>query len=185
MKVRKFLFAGALIVASLFSVNSVMAESTPSETDQVTVNIKLNPIQTITVNHESVLIEYITKDDYNDGVSKKMDNHLTVFSTGGFEVQVKANSNFIRSEETDYIPASDVIIRPTALDGYTVSETNLEVNSYKPIITSENGGRDISFGITYDNTQGGGDKYIDKYDDKDVTKDNTFTAKVEYLIVAA
>lgn len=182
MKVRKFLFAGALIVASLFSVNSVMAESTPSETDQVTVNIKLNPIQTITVNHESVLIEYITKDDYNKGVSMTMGKHLTVFSTGAFNVQVKANSNFIRSEGTDYIPASDVKIIPTALDGYKVFEPNLEVGSYNNIITSDKGGRDISFDITYDNTEGGGDNYIDMYHN---TKDNTFTATVEYFIVAA
>ena len=182
MKVRKFLFAGALIAASLFSVNSVMAQTT---SDNVTVNIKFTPIQTITVKDASVLIEYITENDYKNGVSKKMDKHLTVFSTGAFDVQVKANSNFIRSAENDFISASDVKIRPTALDDYKgVSEQELEVGSYKTIITSDKGGRDISFDITYDNTEGGGDKYIDKYVKND-TNDNTFTATVEYLIVAA
>lgn len=185
MKVRKFLFAGALIAASLFSVNSVMAQTTTSDKGTTNVNIKFSPIQTITVNGASVLIEYKTENDYNNGVSKTMDEHLTVFSTGAFNVQVKANSNFIRSEENDFISASDVKIRPTALDDYKgVSEQKLEVGSYKTIITSDKGGRDISFDITYDNTEGRGDKYIDKYH-KDDTKDNTFTATVEYLIVAA
>lgn len=185
MKVRKFLFAGALIAASLFSVNSVMAQTTPTNSSTATVKIIFTPIQTITVNDASVLIEYKTKNDYNIGVSKTMNKHLTVFSTGAFNVQVKANSNFIRSEEKDFISASDVKIIPTALDDYKgVSEQKLEVGSYKTIITRDKGGRDISFDITYDNTEGPGDKYIDKYH-KDDTKDNTFTATVEYLIVAA
>jgi hypothetical protein len=54
------------------------------------VNIKLNPMQAILVNHNRSKFEYTTLEDYNQGVETTMENHLTVYSVGGFIVNVKS-----------------------------------------------------------------------------------------------
>ncbi len=62
--------------------------------DNVTLNVTLNPIQSLIVNpqQKTVDLTYSTKADYLNGVISKQENHLTVFSTGGFEIKVKSNN---------------------------------------------------------------------------------------------
>lgn len=184
MKVRKFLFVGALIAASLFSVNSVMAQATPSETDQVTVNIKLNPIQAILVNssqHE-VDIVYDGIDDYKNGVSTVLTEHLSVFSAGPFAVSVKVDGNF--SDGTNTIDADNVTIIPTLSSGVTegLSSVSLTTN-FQPIITSTVGGNGLKYDIKYDNTAGRNFTYMPKYTQKSGTQ--TYSATVTYSITAS
>lgn len=186
MKVRKFLFAGALIVASLFSVNSVMAETTPSVTDQVTVNIKLNPIQAILVNptHDEVNIVYDGIDDYENGVSTVLAEHLSVFSAGPFAVSVKVDDDF--SDGTNTIDADNVTITPTLSGGVTdqvvLSSVPLTTN-YQPIITSTVGGNGLKYDIEYDNTIGSNFTYMPKYTLQSGTQ--IYSATVTYSITAS
>ena len=187
MKVRKFLFAGALIAASLFSVNSVMAQTTPSETDQVTVNIKLNPIQAILVNptQDEVDIVYDGINDYENGVATDfLTEHLSVFSAGPFAVSVKVNGNF--SVGTNTIDANNVTIIPTLSGGVTdlvvlrsVSLTTID----QPIITSTVGGNGLKYDIKYDNTAGRNFTYMPKYTQESGTQ--TYSATVTYSITAS
>src|SRR5690554_6237164 len=114
MKTKNFLLTGALLIVALFSVNGVMAEgpSDYAQSGQTTVNIKLNAMQAILVNDPEVNLVYTTLDDYNEGVETTKTNHLTVYSVGGFIVNVKSDGDFIGANGS--IEAADVIITATA-----------------------------------------------------------------------
>lgn len=187
MKVRKFLFAGALIAASLFSVNSVMAESTP--TDQVTVNLKFMPIQSIVVSGtKEVDLVYAFKEDYSVGKSQTVNDHLEIFSTGGFLVTVKAESDFIStSTEAVAIPASDVKVTATPGTGNNndygtggLPEVVLSKTEPQNFIASGTGGSALKFNVKYDNFGGAGNAYINKYIHDD--DETVYTATVTYTI---
>src|SRR5690554_424838 len=113
MKTKSFLITALIILSGILNVNSVFALTTNTTTDNVTLNIKLNPIQTIQVNsaQKTVEIGYYEIDDYQKGVSAFRENHLQVFSTGGFAVTVKSNSDFLTSENnTNKIDAKDITV---------------------------------------------------------------------------
>ena len=190
MKVRKFLLAGALLVASLFSVNSVMADGETS--DQVTVNLKFRPVQSIVVatGTKEVNIIYANNDDYTGttGMSKTVNDHLEIFSTGGFLVTVKAESDFISSSTGAVaIPASDVkVTATTGTDNGNnygtggLPEVVLSNTVAKNFIASGTGGSALKFNVKYDNYGGADGKYINKYIHDDA--ETVYTATVTYTI---
>lgn len=187
MKVRKFLFAGALLVIALFSVNSVMAQTTTSNIDQVTVNIMLNPIQAILVNssQDVVNIVYDGIDDYEDGVSTVLEEHLSVFSAGPFAVSVKVDGDF-SDDDNNTIDAGNVTIIPTSssgvTEGLTLTSVSLTLGDQK-IITSTEGGNGLKYDIKYDNTAGKDFTYMPKYTLQSGTQ--TYSATVTYSITAS
>lgn len=76
-----------IILTSLMLAFGIIAQAQNSNTGHVTLNVKLNPIQTLVVNpaQETVDLEYSSKDDYANGVtSGALTDHLSVFSTGRF-----------------------------------------------------------------------------------------------------
>src|SRR5690554_8136294 len=78
-----------IILSSMMIAFGIAAQAQSN----VTLNVKLNPIQTLVVNpaQETVELEYSSKDDYANGVtSGALTDHLSVFSTGGFAVTVKS-----------------------------------------------------------------------------------------------
>ena len=84
-----------IIVASLIMFAGITAQAqTAPVTDNVTLNVKLHPIQTLVVNEsqKTVDLDYKTEVDYATGVSSKvLVDHLTVYSTGGFKVTVRSS----------------------------------------------------------------------------------------------
>lgn len=86
---------------------------------QVNLTVRLTEIQSLIVNpsQANVLLEYNSKEKYAAGVSSTLDNHLTVYSTGGFEVKAKA-----------------------AVSEITVNNKQLAVNTIK--ITAQSGSTD-------------------------------------------
>ena len=184
MRTSNFFSIAALVICGMVCVNSVKAQ----ESDNVTVNIKFVPIQSIVVNPvpETVDLVYATKDDYNNGVSKTIADHLIVFSTGGFVVSVNAeNENFVRTGGGT-IPVSHVILSAwegsTTNPEFTSGEVALSTTS-TALITSDAGGNELKYSVKYDNTtEGSGYKYIDKYIHSD-TPESVYTAQVTYTIV--
>ena len=188
MKVRKFLFAGALLVATLFSVNSVMAQ-TASTSDNVTVNIKFTPIQTIVVNgtQKTVDFAYNSIENYNAGADAiTNDDHLTINSSGPFEVKVKG-ANFTGGITGKTIAASEIAV-------LVQKGTNNEITTYGafsllPLATTSQvlissateGGMGLNFNVTYSNPGGANGKYFKGYVDG---TERTYTANVEYAIIA-
>ena len=147
----------------LFSVMNLYGQSS---SDGVTLNIRLKPVQTIIVNtsQKNTELQYLTKEDYNKGVLVTLSDHLAVTSTGGFQVDVVSmDANFTRSGSNDVIPVSEVVV--SAQNGsenglsHNFSNVALSINP-ESLISSESGGRNLKYNVTYDNTAGSSDKYI-------------------------
>lgn len=186
MRTSNFFSIAALVICGMVCVNSVKADGTPTNSDQVTVSLKFKPVQSIVVNpaQETVDLVYAEKDDYLNGVSEKMVDHLTVFSTGGFVVSVKAdNENFVRTGDGE-ISVSDVKLSAeegsTTNPQFTSGEVALSTTS-TALITSNSGGNELKYSVTYDNTAGSGYKYINSYIHHDDTV-SVYTAQVTYTI---
>jgi len=192
MKTKKLVFVCSLILLGLGSVNSAMAQV---NTDNVTLNLKFKPVQTITVNpvQETVDFLYQTEADYADGVSlTAKTKHLKVFSTGGFQVDVKtSDANFISGNTAITIPVSDVSVKAIASVGnnktYASIESAVSLSaSDQMIIQSNGGGRDLEFDVEYDNTADAVDAYIDGYNSSQVDVDGAtvFTTTLTYSIIS-
>lgn len=187
MKTNKLFLASLLLIIGLMCVNGAMSQTA---TDNVTVNLMFKPIQTILVNpaQKSVNIVYETESDYSAGKTSDIQtDHLSVYSTGGFAVSVKANGDFKRTEGGT-IPVSDVKViadmGSTALGGETVNTKALSASTAETIISSDKGGTALKYNITYDNTPAGGsNSYIDKYVSPD-DPESIYTATITYEIVA-
>ena len=150
-----------LFCVSMFGINA-------QTSDQVTLNIVLNPIQSITVNPSQKVVDliYETENDYQNGVFNTQVNHLKVFSTGGFKINVNTSGDFIKG--TDNISASDVTVVATPGTGKPnnvtyASATSLSTGGHE-LLSSKIGGRDLNFNITYDNTAAGNNyNYVNKH----------------------
>jgi hypothetical protein len=179
MKTKNFLLTGALLIVALFSVNGVMAEG-PSDyanSGKTTVNIKLNAMQAILVNDTEVNLEYRTLENYNQGVETLKENHLTVYSVGGFIVNVKSDGDFIGTNGS--IDAADVIITATAVGDSPGDFAPVTLStSETPLITSTTGGFEKYYNVNYSNILAGqAFAYANLEED-------TYTAEVTYEIIA-
>lgn len=147
-----------LVFALFFSTGKISGQT---NSDGVTLNIRFKPVQTITIqpSQKSVDINYSTQENYNNGVSVTLDDHVSVFSSSGFQIKVEAGSdNFENAGGDKTIPVSDVVINASAGSGNHNSNTYSSVPlSAMPVslITSESGGRDLKYSITYDNSAAG------------------------------
>lgn len=177
-----FSWVVACLILSTFQV------SAQSGSDNVTINITFRPVQTISVSpgQKTIDILYASVSDYQSGIAVTRDDHLTVFSTGGFLVSVEASSeNFTRVGGAETIPVKDVIIRAVdGTDNAAGAEFSEVVLSTAPaaLITSSNGGRDLKYGITYDNSTGGGaNQYINRYESGDEAE-TVYRSRITYTI---
>lgn len=180
---KKALFLYIFLFALFFS-GTVFAQSENANSGNVMLNIKLYPIQTITINESQreVTLSYETKQDYESGVSSEMNNHLTIFSTGGFEVKANAPKGDLEGTKKT-IEASDILI--TASKGSNnnlnaqYSAERLSINE-STIIQSTTGGINQEFNINYQAE--GNDKYINHF-----SKDENptiFSTRIVYSITS-
>lgn len=183
MRTKNILSIAALIICGLVCVNSVKAQTS----DNVTVNIKFRPVQSIVVNpaadHQTVDLVYEDKDDYANGVSAEMLDHLEVFSTGGFIVTANTDGDFTRTAGGS-ISAANVILKATeGTDTSIGSFTDVELSTTPTtLITATEGGTTLKYNVTYDNTAAGADNnYINNYIHPD-SPESVYTAKVIYTI---
>lgn len=157
-----------LLTAFTLSLVSLQAsaQKAPSAVDHVTVNIRLNPIQTIEVspNQKIVNLDYVTKADYENGVNLDQPDHLRVYSTGGFAVRVESSRPFQRTGSTEEIDLNDIIITPSS--GSSESEdihypkVSLTLMP-QDLISSATGGVNRRFNINY--RAAGVNKYVNRY----------------------
>lgn len=166
------------------NIIEIKAEEPKSAT--VKLNIVLNPIQTIIVNtQQDVDLVYKTINNYEEGVFKTIKDHLKIFSTGGFAVTVKSNSDYLTSENnTNKIDAKDITVIAARESDDNRNDVFAEValgSSEGTLIASEIGGRDLMYDITYNNESGGEDKYINLYKNGGA---NTYSTQITYTIAA-
>ena len=152
------------------------------------MNVKLYPIQTILIGTDNTVnLEYQTKEDYSNGVTKTMNDHLIVYSTGGFAVKVKSeNENlvFTKGSTTDNIAANTINLQATLGTGNVLNSSSFSKvvldKSDKNLISSTVGGTDLKFNVAY-NGKGNND-YVNKY--YNVENPNVYTTTVTYTIEA-
>lgn len=181
MKVR-FMVA-LLAVGSLFSLSTV---SKAQNTGNVTLNIKLSPIQTLLVNSKqsTVNLNYTTKNDYANGVNVDQADHLTVYSTGGFQVKVKASGSQLIGKANN-IDVSDITL--TASNGTQALSNNAVFSAAtlsaedKVIVSSTKGGVDKTINVNY-SAKGDNNKYLDYY--QNTENPTVFTTTLTYTIIA-
>lgn len=182
---KKILLTSAIIFVT---VAATFAQ-TPASTDNVTLNVKLNPIQTLVVNgaQKKVDLEYKTIGDYSAGVASTQADHLKIYSTGAFAVTVNSNVDEIqRANGLQTIAASTIKIKAetgatNALSGATLSEVSLsKAGATNTIIKSTVGGVDKNFNVTY--TGLGANRYVNNYfNDENPT---VYSTTVTYSIIA-
>ncbi|WP_313252709.1 hypothetical protein [Empedobacter sp.] len=173
----------ALVSGTAFAQNQTTTGPKPI-TATATLNVKLHPIQTIVIGGTEVNLEYKTKDDYSKGVTSKMDNHLIVYSTGGFAVNVRSeNENLVREVGEGEIPVNTINLVATLgtgnESGSTFSAVTLDTSD-KNLISSTVGGTDLKFNVAYNGK--GGDAYVNKYNN--VENPTVYTTTVTYTIEA-
>ena len=193
MKVRKFLFAGALIAASLFSVNSVMAQTTA--TDEVTVNLKFKPIMSITVGVDNVDLTYKTVGDYSIGkTTEVIADHIIINSTGAFEVNVKAGGDFKRvgGGVDEIIPVGHVEIHASTgsvapkVGTTTFTDKASLTTAGHTLVSATGGGIGIKYSVEYDNKDAGANNaYIDMYKAGATGTESVYSANITYTITAS
>jgi len=185
---KKIILTSAIIfatVAASFAQNSTEIQQ---RTDAATLNVKLNAIQTIEVNsaQKSVNLEYKNKNDYKMGVTSEQQDHLKIYSTGGFFVNVQSDADDIkRANGDETISAATIHVKASAgktssLAGAKYGDISLSTTPKDALISSTTGGVDKNFNITY--TGMGGDEYVNKYyNDENPT---VYTTVVTYTIAA-
>jgi len=158
------------------------------DSDEVTLNVRLYPIQTIVVNSSQKIVnlDYQTTDDYANGVALDQADHLNIYSTGGFQISAKSSTTTLESAHQDVpenIDASDIIITPS-LGTSGLSGTNFQTisltNQDQPIISNPTGGVNKTFNIKYE--AAGADAYVTKY--FNVENPTTYTTTVVYTLEA-
>lgn len=178
---KKLILFAAILFAGVSVVNAQTA------TDNVTLNVKLNPIQTIVVNstQKNIDLEYKTTVNYGEGVSSLQADHLNIYSTGAFIVQVASNVDDIkRVNGAETISASTIKVKAeegstNPLAGQTMAEVNLSTTAAN-LINSGTGGVNKNFNITYSGLDADG--YVNSYfNDENPT---VYTTTVTYTIAA-
>ncbi|GAB3413447.1 hypothetical protein [Niabella aquatica] len=177
-----------LILSAAFFGFATASQAQSTNTDNVTLNVKLNPIQTLIVNQsqKEVNLEYTTVAQYANGVSAAQADHLKIYSTGGFQVKVKSSGSELTTSKTGpagNINANTIQIVPTAGTKavsnaqYTASPLSADE---KVIVSATTGGVDKSVNIEYKGA--GADAYINNYvAGQNPTK---YTTTVTYTIIA-
>ena len=152
-----------LIVVSLWS-GSFSAQSGSS----TVLKIVLHPVQTIELGgmDQNVNLTYKTKQDYSQGVSLNKDNHLKVYSSGGYVVNVRTLDAKLKSAGSDaYINAGDITLTASkgstsGSDSFTTVPVQLS-SADTAFITSATGTSSSSYSVTY--AAKGEDAFINHY----------------------
>ncbi|KNB60636.1 MULTISPECIES: hypothetical protein [Chryseobacterium] len=150
-----------------------------------TLNVRLKPIQTLVVNNAQKIVnlDYVTKDDYANGVSSLNADHLNIFSTGGFQVKVKSANSALQNGNKN-IQANTIQIKATAgsdaVNGAQYAQ-NVQLSANETtLVSSSNGGVDKKISIEYKGA--GANTYLDNYiAGQDPT---VYTTELTYTIVS-
>ncbi len=174
-------FLGLALVLTAFAANAQTEGA-------VTLSVKLKPLQTIMIQGSTVNLDYTDKNHYAQGVKAAIDNHLKVYSTGGFEIYVRSADD-TKTNGTNSINFNDITVEAAngsspLSDAPTYKTVNLATaanSADNMLVKSEVGGVDKTFKVTY--SAPNADKYI--LDGSVGTTEKTYTTTVTYEIVAS
>lgn len=175
-----------ILFISILVTTTAFAQS-ESSSGSVTLSLKLSSIQTLVVNssQKSIDLEYTEVSDYKNGVSSEQKDHLKIFSTGAFTVNVQSASDDIkRADGDESISAHTLKVRAAAgasnaMTNATIGEVQLSASA-TDLITSGVGGIDRNFNITYSGL--GADAYVEKYYNSE--SPTVYSTTITYTIAA-
>jgi len=156
-----------LLFSALLAVTAFTA--TAQSSAEVALSVTLHPIQTIEINSgKSVNLDYVEKDHYTNGVTSDQLDHLSIYSTGAFAVNVRSTATTLKNPNTAVvttdIAAKDIKITPSLgsseLRGSVLKTVRLSIEP-QLLISNTKGGFDKKFNINY--AAAGADKYVNKY----------------------
>ncbi len=181
----------AIFIAAISVFATILKSNAQNQTtDNVTLNIKLHPIHTLVINpapdHKTVDLEYKTKENYANGVSALRTNHLTVYSTGGYEIKVKSSgAELVTSNPGARGNIQSNTVNITASNGSKIQEgatyaTQALSATESTIVSASTGGVDNNYNIEYAGKNA--NAYLNHY----VANQNptVYTTTVTYTIVA-
>lgn len=138
----------SLIILAFIMFAGISVFSQTSGT--VNINITLHPIQILKINpaQTEVALNYTDEDDYKNGVRNLQENHLTIYSSSGYEVSVFSDHAAFLSGEAEAQRPSFLIsaLLPEAAPG-GINVSNIHLLNYKQNIISSNR---PNFGINFD-----------------------------------
>lgn len=137
-----------LFAAILFACGTV-AKADDAGKHDVKIKLQLHPIMTIEVGGDTggsddgeeglvngeVLLNYNTDEDYTQGVSRRIGNHITVVSTQGYKVEVKAENAMFGGGDGDLAVSN---IKVEAFSGETGSGSINLSNTEQTLVSSDN-----------------------------------------------
>ncbi|QBO58132.1 hypothetical protein NBC122_01305 [Chryseobacterium salivictor] len=167
-------------------LTALFAKNLTAQSDGAAVlNIVLHPVQTLTINtaDQTVNLEYRTREDYSKGVSLNKENHLQIYSTGGYVIRVKTADPRLQSAANSAagIDAGDITVTAskgttTGYESFISAPVQLSA-SFGELISSP-AGASKAFNINY--TAKGDNKYLNLF-----TKNQNptvYTTQVVYSI---
>lgn len=168
----------------LLAATGLLAFAT-TKAQNVTLNVRLKPIQTLVVNsgQQTVNLDYVTTADYADGVSANNTDHLSIYSTGGFQVKVKSDQAAMQNGNKS-IQVNTIQIKATAgthaIDNAQYEQNVQLSNTEQTIVSATNGAVNKTINVEYKGA--GGEAYLDNYiANYDPT---VYTTQLTYTIVA-
>lgn len=201
---RKIILFAAILFAS---VSLVSAEGTPPAADpdagtgtgtiktgDINLTLNLNPFQSIEIGgtHDggsggtgsagsNVVLNYVSADDYKNGVSTTMNDHITVVAAGQYAVYAEAKeANFTGHADDVATSTIKLSAEQGTTKGSTVSTFNdvpLSQTAAKLISSTTGTGTGNTFNVKY--TGAGNNAYVDKLVDNKLT---TYETTVTYTI---
>ena len=183
----------AMLVAVMAFANSNLVfsqdEKPAGPSDNVTLNIKLNSIQTLIIEKDQKTVDlvYTNREDYATGVFVKKENHLTIYSTGGYEISAQTSGemfNGLTTTTSNGPGVGTVTITPekgtiNPAGGYFYTRSLSK--SPQILATNTKGGVDAKISVTY--TGAGKQEYLDFYIKESATP-VVYTTQVTYTIVS-
>lgn len=140
-----------LFIVLIFGTIPAIAQTESS----VTLRVIFNPIQNITVNssQKTVDIEYTTLEDFQQGVENRQADHLSIYSTGSYEITVHATDLFnnIADANKHFAPSNlhiAALLPHSNPTGTFVSSIELD-HQGKKIIASTAPAYHLNFDIVY------------------------------------
>lgn len=176
------------LILTLGVIGGLFTAKSQTKTDEAVLNVRLYPLQTIFVNtaQKEVNLDYTNTSDYANGVAVDQKNHLTVYSTGAFNVTVNSKTDKLTTTAgSQVIEAADITVTPSegsanALSGATFTPVKLSTTP-TTFISSTTGGVNKNFNVNYA-AKGDMDKYVNKYYNSQ--NPTVYTTQVVYTIAA-
>lgn len=151
---KKFILFAAILFAGVSVVSAKKDDPKVSGSTSTELSVKLMPIQTITINQNTVELLYKTEANYNDGVTLDQSNHFKVYSTGGFSVGVSSSDDKLKGDKGKDIDAKTITVEASS----GTNSSDLKLSDVKPVplskkgstlFASDKGGADLHFNVKY------------------------------------